>query len=103
MKLKVAPKMAKVFQEADASHYASFNCKSCHGPDFKDPKDFLPKLTMKDGKITAFADKPEVAKVANFMKDRVVPEMAGALGVKPYDMKTKEGFGCGGCHAIEMK
>jgi len=100
MKAKVAPRMAKVFQEADAAHYANFNCKSCHGPEFKLPKDFLPKLTLKDGKITAFADKPQVSK---FMAERVVPEMATALGVKPYDPKTKEGFGCGGCHAIEMK
>lgn len=100
MKQKVAPRMAKVFQSIDANHYAKFDCKGCHGPEFKAPKDVLPKLTLKDGKITAFTEKPQVAKI---MAEKVVPEMAAALGVKPYDPQTKEGFGCGGCHAVEMK
>jgi cytochrome c551/c552 len=100
MKANVAPRMAKVFQGMNATHFADFGCKTCHGPDWKAPKDFLPKLSMKDGKITAFADKPEVAK---FMAEKVVPEMASALGEKPYDAATKSGFGCMGCHSIETK
>jgi cytochrome c551/c552 len=50
--------------------------------------------------MTAFADKPEVAK---FMAEKVVPEMAATLGEPPYDMTTHKGFGCGGCHTIDMK
>jgi hypothetical protein len=87
--------MAKVFtREKD------FGCKTCHGPNRQDPKDFLPKLALKDGKITAFADKPEVAK---FMAEKVVPEMASVLGKQPYDPATKQGFGCMGCHTVEAK
>jgi len=89
--------MAKVFQTQDAKRYAEFGCKTCHGPKYQAPKDFLPKLTMKGGK---FAGKPEVLK---FMGEKVVPEMAAAMGEKPYDPATKEGFGCGGCHTIEVK
>jgi hypothetical protein len=100
MKKNVAPRMAKVFQGADAKRYAEFGCKTCHGPDFKTPKDFLPHLSMKDGKMSAFADKPEVAK---FMAEHVVPEMASALGEQPYNPQTKQGFGCHGCHEIDMK
>jgi hypothetical protein len=100
MKKNVAPRMAKVFQGADAARYASFGCKTCHGPQFKPPKEFLPHLTLKDGKMTAFGDKPEVAK---FMAEHVVPEMASAMGQPPYDPQTHQGFGCGGCHAIDMK
>jgi hypothetical protein len=100
MKKNVAPRMAKVFQGASAERYANFGCKSCHGPDFKAPKEFLPHLAMKDGKLAAFADKPEVAK---FMAEHVVPEMASAMGQPPYDPQTHQGFGCGGCHAIDMK
>lgn len=101
MKAHVMPRMSKVFQAADAAKYAAFTCKTCHGPEFKpSPKDFLPKLVIKDGKPTAMADHPEVVK---FMAEKVVPEMAATLGKAPYDPKTHQGFGCGGCHAIEMK
>lgn len=99
MSQNVSPRMGKVFQAHDGSRYASFGCKTCHG-EGKAPKDHLPKLTMKDGKITSFADKPAVSK---FMAENVVPEMAAAMGQKPYDPQTHQGFGCGGCHAIEMK
>lgn len=100
MKEHVTPGMSKVFREHDASRYASFGCATCHGPDKKDPKDFLPRLTMKDGKLTAFAEAPEVSK---FMAEKVVPPMASFMGQKPYDPATGKGFGCGGCHGIDMK
>src|SRR5260370_31447742 len=57
MKKKVVPAMGPVFQAQNAARYADFGCKTCHGPEFKNPKDFLPRLTMKDGNITAFAQK----------------------------------------------
>ena len=100
MKANVAPRMGKVFQEHDAKKYAEFSCKTCHGPQYKVPKDFLPKLTMKGGELTAFKEKAEMSK---FMHEKVVPEMAAAMGQKPYDPATKTGFGCMGCHTVEMK
>lgn len=100
MKQTVMPRMSKVFQAADPARYASFTCKTCHGPDFKDPDDFLPPLTLKNDQLTAFAEKPAVAK---FMAEKVVPEMANILGQSPYDPKTHQGFGCAGCHAIAKK
>ena len=100
MKQNVQPAMAKVFQAHDATKYADFGCKTCHGPEYKNPHAFLPHLAMKDGKMTAFADKPAVSK---FMAENVVPQMATAMGEKPYDMATHQGFGCGGCHTIDMK
>jgi cytochrome c551/c552 len=100
MKAKVAPNMGKVFQAQDSAHYANFGCTTCHGPKFQDPKDFLPKLTLKDGKITAFAEKPAVAK---FMAEKVVPEMASTLGKPPFDPATGKGFGCMGCHTVDKK
>jgi hypothetical protein len=100
MQTKVMPPMTKVFSAHDAKRYADFSCKTCHGPNYVEPKVFLPKLTMKGGKITSFAEKPEVSK---WMAEKVVPEMAAAMGEKPYDPATHQGFGCGGCHTIEMK
>lgn len=98
MKTRVLPRMSEVMKAHDPTRYASVTCKTCHGPDNKEPKDFLPKLAMKDGKLAAFSTKPEVAK---FMAEKIVPEMASAMGVAPYNPETHQGFGCGGCHAIQ--
>lgn len=100
MKERVVPPLAKVFQAHDAKEFASFGCVTCHGPKYQEPKDFLPRLTMKDGKITSFAEKPAVSQ---FMAEKVVPAMAAAMGLPPYDPATHKGFGCAGCHAIDAK
>jgi hypothetical protein len=100
MQGQVQGRMGKVFQAHDGKRYGDFSCKTCHGPNYVEPKAFLPKLTMKGGNITSFTEKPEVSK---FMAEKIVPEMAAAMGEKPYDAATHTGFGCGGCHAIEMK
>ena len=100
MKKNVVPEMEPVFKGFNAKRYGEFGCKTCHGPKYKEPKEYLPKLTFKDGKITAFAEKPEISK---FMAEQVVPHMATAMGMKPYDPATHTGFGCGGCHAVQMK
>lgn len=100
MKANVLPSMKPVFQSTNPTRYGDFGCKTCHGPEFKDPHEYLPKLTMKDGKVTAFAEKPDIAK---FMAENVVPKMASAMGMAPFDMKTGQGFGCQGCHTIDKK
>lgn len=100
MKKKVVPAMTKAFQEFDGKAYAEFGCKTCHGPQFKPhPVDFLPELHFKDGKLTEALEHPELAQ---FMHDKVVPQMAEIFGKKPYDPATNEGFGCKGCHKIAM-
>ena len=100
MKQNVMPAEGPLFKAHDSTRYADFSCKTCHGPAYKNPHEFLPPLTMKGGKITAFAEKPEVAK---FMAESVTPKMAAAMGEPPYDPKTNTGFGCGGCHKINMQ
>jgi cytochrome c551/c552 len=100
MKTHVVPKMGPIFQAANAERYKEFGCKTCHGPEFKDhPPEFLPALEIKDGKMTAMTEKPEIAK---FMMEKVVPEMAAIMGMQPYDPETKTGFGCGACHQMKM-
>lgn len=106
MKQRVMPRMKTLFQEHDGKHFAEFTCKTCHGPLFKSPKSFLPKLRMTAAKagghpqLEAFVKEPKVAK---FMAEKVVPEMASLMGQKPYDPQTQQGFGCGGCHTIVTK
>jgi hypothetical protein len=68
-------------------------------PKHEEPDEHLPRLKVADGKITAFAESPEVA---GFMATKVVPAMAAVLGVEPYDVATGKGFGCNGCHAVDM-
>jgi hypothetical protein len=100
MKKKVMPAMSKTFQEYNAKDYANFSCKTCHGPQMKPkPVDFLPPLNIKDGKMKEAEEHPEIAK---FMHEKVVPEMAGLFGKPQYDPATQQGFGCGGCHKINM-
>jgi hypothetical protein len=100
MKQHVVPTMRDVFVSANPARYADLGCKTCHGPAFKAPQDFLPRLTLKGGQITAFSEKPQVAK---FMAESVVPKMAATLGTPPFDPKTGKGFGCAGCHAIDAR
>jgi hypothetical protein len=59
------------------------------------PNPGLPKLTT-TGKFEAEMKKSP--KATKYMMDKVVPEVAGALGVPPYDPTTKQGFGCFNCH-----
>jgi hypothetical protein len=100
MKAKVMPALGPVFKGHDATKYADFSCKTCHGPEYKDPHEFLPHLTFAGGTITQFKDKPEISK---WMHEVVEPTMAKAMGQQPYDMKTNTGFGCKGCHTVDMK
>jgi hypothetical protein len=100
MKGSFAPALAPVFEGHDARRFASFGCKTCHGPDSKpQPRDFLPHLTLTaDGKgIAEFATKPE------FSKFMVEVELAAAksFGKPAFDVKTGQGFGCAGCHMID--
>ena len=100
MKTKIVPAMGPVFTAHDATKYADFGCKTCHGPAYKDPHEFLPHLTLQNGNLTAFKEKPAVAK---FMAESVSPKMADAMGLPHFDPKTMQGFGCGGCHTIDKK
>jgi hypothetical protein len=100
MKAKVMPAMSKVFKDHDAAKYEKFSCKTCHGPDMKPkPQMALPELHFKDGKITEAAKMPEMVK---FMGESVEPAMAEVFGKKVYDPATNSGFGCNGCHKVNM-
>ena len=94
MKANVMPAMKPVLGQGEHT----LTCVTCHGPDKVRPQEFLPALTLVDGNIAEFETQPDASK---FMAEAVVPAMAKAMGEAPYDPATGEGFGCGGCHAIE--
>lgn len=100
MKTVVAPKMKTVFQAFDAEDFKDFSCVTCHGEGakagrFTMPNPALPKLTVADKFKKHMEEHP---KETRFMMDKVVPEMAGLLGMQPYNPTTHEGFGCFACH-----
>jgi hypothetical protein len=99
MKAKVVPRMAPIFQAFDAKEFARFDCTTCHGPNMKEPHDFLPAVEIKDGKFVEQDEHPELIK---FMQEKVVPEMASIFGMPVYDPATKQGFGCARCHEMKM-
>ncbi len=100
MATKVVPNVGKLFKEHDAAKFGKFGCATCHGPTKKDdPHNVVPKLTFSNGGLEKYQKaKPEMMK---FMSEKVTPTMAAALGEKPFDPATKQGFGCAGCHKID--
>lgn len=101
MKKTVFPKMKPEFIAFDSKEFGGMNCATCHGQGAKDktfkmPNPELPKLPSTPEGFKALGEKhPEVM---NFMRTKVVPQMAALLGESPYDPKTHQGFGCFECH-----
>lgn len=102
MKHVVLPKMKAVFQDFDAKKFKKVTCVTCHGKgamhgkfDMPNPK--LPKLDPANKFAKEMKKKPRITK---FMMKTVEPTMASLLGMKPYDPKTKKGFGCFKCHTM---
>lgn len=94
MKMVIVPEMKTVFTGFDAEEFADFGCSTCHGArarqgNFEMPNPDLP-LDAEE-----MAEHPEITE---FMKTKVVPEMARLMGEAPYDPATHEGFGCFECH-----
>jgi hypothetical protein len=97
----VMPAMAAEFKAFDATEFAEFNCKTCHGKgaddhSFEMPTADLPVLTME-----LFQNPPEEEKaIMEFMATKVKPQMATLLGM-PEKTETTEGFGCTHCHTMK--
>jgi hypothetical protein len=106
MKDVVMPKMKPLFHDFDPKKFEKVNCVTCHGNgartgEFKMPNPDLPKLPSSPaGWEKLNKEKPDMMK---FMGKTVKPTMTDLLGMKPFDMKTGAGFGCGNCHTSEKK
>jgi hypothetical protein len=101
MKSTVMPKMGDAFHTFDAKKYDEPKCVLCHGGgvadgSFKMPNPDLPKLEFTSTGKLRFD--PKSKKIVEFMHKVVVPTTADLLGEPAFDMKTKTGFGCFGCH-----
>jgi hypothetical protein len=105
MKSDVMPKAGQLFHDFDPKRYAEPKCALCHGAalvadgSFKMPNPELPKLDVTPAGINKL--KTAHAKVFEFMAKQVEPGMAKLIGEEPFDPKTKQGFGCLGCHTTK--
>jgi hypothetical protein len=100
MQRVVVPTMRPVLAELDASRFTKLVCTDCHGKDaqrrhFAMPSEDLPALDPTDSFAQVRAEHPEAMRI---MSERVVPEMAKALGLEPFDPATGQGIGCFTCH-----
>lgn len=100
MKDVVMPRAAAVFREWRSEKYGAVNCTLCHGEgvkadNFHMPTAHLPRLSGELLLGPEFAKYPDTTKLK---LNRLVPEMADALGVKSFSVITRRGFGCYSCH-----
>jgi hypothetical protein len=106
MKAAVMPQMGALFHDFDSTKYADNKCVLCHGAaaksgSFKMPNPDLPKLPASPDEFKKLHDqKPQIF---DFMLQKVEPQMAALIGEQPFDMKTKQGFGCFNCHTKKKK
>ncbi|MBN2718338.1 MAG: hypothetical protein JXX14_21015 [Deltaproteobacteria bacterium] len=93
----VMPEMKPLFIEK----HPAFSCASCHGDDMATVNYEMPNtLEPLNPSAMPFESEDEnIRAAAVFMKETVVPKMAGLLNEAPYNPQTKSGFGCFDCHA----
>jgi hypothetical protein len=96
----VVPRAGAVFRSWRPERFAKIDCTLCHGlgavyGDFSMPTDHLPRLSGDFLLGPEFAAYPDTTRLK---LNRLVPEMAGALGLKSFSLVTRRGFGCYSCH-----
>ncbi|MET0591922.1 MAG: hypothetical protein ABW133_04435, partial [Polyangiaceae bacterium] len=96
----VLPKMKATFTAFDPK-FANLSCGSCHAEGvssgaYKMPSSDLVRLPGSEEEFLEYVKDPEHARWAQFMMDKVWPEMAGILKVKMFDPEhgSTEGFSC---------
>jgi hypothetical protein len=101
MKQVVFPAMKTEFAAFNPQKFGNMKCVTCHGNGALDDSYKMPNPQLwkfpKSKEGWAKAD----TNFMKFMKGTVKPKMASLLGLQPYDMEHKDGFGCGNCHTDE--
>ncbi len=96
----VLPRAAAIFRSWRPERYADVSCTLCHGQgastgNFSMPTDHLPRLSGDVLLGPEFQNHPQTTRLK---LNRLVPEIADALGVKSFSIVTRKGFGCYSCH-----
>ncbi len=89
------PIMSEVFQEHDASEFASFGCESCHGPDMREQHFHMPSAHLPPVPPPGTPAYQQMAAAhpedTRWMEEEVTPIMQTMLGMGAT-------FTCNGCH-----
>jgi hypothetical protein len=100
MKTAVMPRAAAIFRDWRPEKYGQVDCRLCHGPVAKQgrfgmPTEHLPRLS---GDWTLAPERKNHPRTTRLKRERLVPAVAGALGVKTFSIVSRRGFGCYSCH-----
>jgi hypothetical protein len=100
MRAEVLPVAADIFSTWRPQRFATIDCSLCHAEaeingNYDMPTANLPKLSGELLLGPEFAREPETTRLK---LNRLVPEISAALGVKPFSIITRKGFGCYSCH-----
>lgn len=100
MRREVLPIAADIFGTWQPERFTTVDCSLCHARGetegiYDMPTDDLPRLSGALLLGPEFARAPETTQLK---LSRLVPEMSAALGVKPFSIITRKGFGCYSCH-----
>ena len=100
MRAVVLPRAHDIFKTWRPQRFKIVQCTLCHGRgmtagDFRMPTNHLPRLS---GELLLGAEFDKHPDTTRLKLERLVPEMADALGVKPFSLITRSGFGCYSCH-----
>ncbi|MDP4856607.1 MAG: hypothetical protein NWR42_04305 [Desulfobacterales bacterium] len=100
MRNVVLPRAAAIFSSWRPERFAKVDCHLCHGlgadtGNFRMPTSHLPRLS---GEVLLGPEFDKYPDTTQLKLDRLVPEMADALGLKSFSIITRTGFGCYSCH-----
>ena len=106
MEKVVVPEMRPLFVAIDPNRFATFGCRTCHGPTLDDDT-----FDMPNPELLLLPDTPEemipIAREKGMwleaMTKHIKPRMARLLGLQEYDPDhpQPDAFGCHGCHRVE--
>jgi len=106
MEKVVVPEMQPMFAALDPKRFATFNCRTCHGPTFDDGTFDMPNPDLLRLPSTAAGMIPLVKTKGPWleaMTKRIKPTMARLLGLQEFDPDhpQPDAFGCHGCHLMD--
>jgi hypothetical protein len=100
MRREILPVAEDIFRTWRPEQFASVDCSLCHAQGeskgvYDMPTADLPRLSGKLLLGPEFARAPDTT---SLKLNRLVPEMSEALGLKPFSIVSRSGFGCYSCH-----